>query len=212
MKYFIVMLGTLLILLTNCKSIILSQMNKQNSIETMIATDLEIKKYDTLPSVDDSIIKIIKLDSINFVKLVNDRLEEFNTLLIHFWATFNEETYQNIDSNLLMLTKNYGKKIILVSFDISSRKQIELIKKFLNLKGFTGTFYIIELSGTSILDVIDDIQNLKSYRSIILSIDKNPSKEGLSNTYIIDKSKNIKYKTSGIIDPVKINILIKKED
>ncbi|MGB9703053.1 MAG: hypothetical protein ACPL1A_10090 [Candidatus Kapaibacteriota bacterium] len=203
---------SVVILITGCRTFILSQINNsQNAFESILASTDEIKKLDKLPNISDSLISISLLDSFQLSELINERLSKYNSILIHFWSTLSEGTTQNIDSNLDTLINLFGdERVLLISFDISSQRQIQLIKKFLNSKKIKGKFFIIQTNNTSVLDAINDIQNLTSYKKAILSIDKDPLKNSLSVTYILNKNKQIQYRASNIIDIEKVKLIFTK--
>lgn len=204
----------IVILITGCRTLILSQVNNShNAFESILAATDEIKKLDKLPNISDSIISITLLDSLQLSELINQRLSKYNSILIHFWSTLSEGTTQNIGSNLDNLINLFGdERVLLISFDISSQKQIQLIKKFLNSKKINGNFFIIKTNNASVMDAINDIQNFTSYKKAILNIDKEPLKNSLSVTYILNKSKQILFRTSDIIDIEKIKLIFTKEE
>jgi hypothetical protein len=186
----------------SCKSLlynaIASTQDNNEQFESLVYSDPRIDSFKSLPAINDSLIAFIKLDSLNFRKLLNNRFNETksNYLFIYFWSLAYSDSLLNLDM-LKKIQNIANKQLIIISTDISSRDQIQLLKHYLFKNGFSGQYYIIKTKSGSIMSAIEDMKTLSSFYSIHNNL---KLQEGVKLTmpvfYVIDQDMKVVFKSS----------------
>jgi thiol-disulfide isomerase/thioredoxin len=141
-----------------------------------------------------------KIEFIDIIKL-KDILSKFNekNTLIHIWST---TLYEASDSQIEKISKfkdslNYN--IILICTDISTKKQINLARKYLFKKGFFQDSYIIYQNFSSMNDVIANLKNPTQAKIFLKNLDYEYN-DSLPYTLIVNKQNKIIYRKEGSIE------------
>jgi len=165
-------------------------------IESCKAVSDMTKELEKDYKIDENLSKIEFIDIIK-LKDILSKFNEKNTL-IHIWST---TLYEASDSQIEKISKlldslNYN--IILICTDISTKKQINLARKYLYKKGYFQDSYIIYQNYNSMNDVIANLKNPTEIKIFLKNLDSEYN-DSLPYTIIVNKQDKIIYRKEGSI-------------
>jgi len=184
-----------------------SNQNSHEVIESVsISSDLT-KNLNEINESDPKVCNIQKLDSMNLENIFNSSKYEF--FLLHFWSIVNEETVTDL-SKIYSLTKNATNiDCLIICCDFSTKKQIDLIRRYLYSRKLYIDSYVIENKAVNMQEFLQNAKGMNEYRDILMYIDNN-YKLLIPQTYIINKEKKILFHSQKNVDLEEIKEIIKK--
>ena len=118
--------------------------------------------------------------------------------LIHFWTTM--DSGKTDFSKWIEIKKLNNFNTIIISVDIGSSDQIDLLRRYLTAKGFIDTSYIIYEKYENGWAAFSEMKSHKKLMSFIHSIDTFYNKIQIPYTIAINKNNEVVYRKSGEID------------
>jgi thiol-disulfide isomerase/thioredoxin len=159
----VVMLSTYVISFSNDSEIPsgLSMSNAHIDDSSSLNSKVDIKKIIVEPTSSENLLKIIKSNELS---------------LIHVWGSWCPTSTLGLETIKDIIDNNPDLNIILVSIDLFSKEQVDIMKKVLAAKGIQTKSYIIKNEFAKDMNGLKDFQNLNHAFGLIKSFDREYSK------------------------------------
>lgn len=170
--------------------------NTKITITGELTTDISLDK-----NVNDSFPPIITIDESE----IKQKFSNSNYTFIHIWTSWCSPCAAELDkiNDLYKKLRHNSLSFYLISGDINTQEQVNILKKYLRKKGILFPSYII----SSTFNIMD-LKNLNRINEFITSFNNKFQKKGLPVTMIFNKDGILIFNKIGILDEADIDNVI----